>query len=215
MAETTPLIPSNVYHLYNHANGSENLFRKQENYRYFLNKYLTYVFPIAETFAYCLLPNHVHFMIRIREERYLTKYFSEKRKGPPGPEGLTGLLSRQFGHFFNAYAKAYNQRYDRRGSLFEKPFKRKPVEDEGYFTTLITYIHNNPLHHGFVKNIDEWPHSSWFTYLSDKPTKLARQEGLRWFGGKEEFVNFHRSVSNLDLPLDLPGFKNLEGLDIL
>ncbi len=211
MAETIPLVPSNVYHLYNHANGSENLFREHENYRYFLKKYTEYVFPLAETFAYCLLPNHVHFMIRMRDEGCLTRYFLEKRKDPPGLEDLAGLLSREFGHFFNAYAKAYNERYDRRGSLFEKPFKRKPVENEGYFTSLIAYIHNNPLHHGFVKGIDQWPHSSWFSYLSDKPTKIAREEGLAWFGGREEFVKFHHEASNLDPP----GFGNLEGLGAL
>ena len=86
-----------------------------------------------------------------------------------------------------------------------------PVEDEGYFTSLIAYIHNNPLHHGFVKGIDQWPHSSWFSYLSDKPTKIAREEGLAWFGGREEFVKFHHEASNLDPP----GFQNLEGLGAL
>lgn len=71
MTEFPALLPETVYHNYNHANGSEDLFRKDENYRYFLQKYSEYIYPIAETYAYCLMPNHFHLMVKVRsEERY-------------------------------------------------------------------------------------------------------------------------------------------------
>jgi putative transposase len=49
--------PAKFYHLYNHANGNENLFRKDENYLFFLKKFAFYINPVADTYAYCLLLN--------------------------------------------------------------------------------------------------------------------------------------------------------------
>ena len=60
------LKPNISYHIFNHANGFENVFREDENFRFFLEKYRLFISPIAETYAYCLLPNHFHFVIRIR-----------------------------------------------------------------------------------------------------------------------------------------------------
>ncbi|MEX2592037.1 MAG: transposase, partial [Anditalea sp.] len=61
--------PGQTYHIYNHANGTENIFREEENYRYFLRQYEKYLGPVVNTFAYCLMPNHFHMLVRVREER--------------------------------------------------------------------------------------------------------------------------------------------------
>ena len=53
-----PVEADKFYHLYDHAVGDENLFRNENNYKYFLKKYAEYFNPIAETYAYCLMPNH-------------------------------------------------------------------------------------------------------------------------------------------------------------
>lgn len=53
------------YHICNHANGFENLFQNEENMRFFLGRYERYISPIVETYAYALMPNHFHFVIRI------------------------------------------------------------------------------------------------------------------------------------------------------
>jgi REP element-mobilizing transposase RayT len=62
-----PLQPGFYYHIYNHANGSENLFLNEDNYNFFLKKYSSYIRPVADTFAYCLMPNHIHVLVRIKE----------------------------------------------------------------------------------------------------------------------------------------------------
>ncbi|UII20486.1 transposase [Fulvivirga ligni] len=188
-----------VYHIYTHANGNEKLFRSSGNYRYFLVKYGQYAYPVVETYAYCLMPNHLHLMIKVRPEDKLT--------GLKGFENLGGTdlskaISRKFSHLFNGYTQAYNKMYDRRGSLFIPRFHRKLVDSDSYFTTLIAYIHNNPVNHGFVKHASDWPHSSWHSYLSDRPTRVERGEVLEWFGGKEVFVEVHRSLERKDIKLE-------------
>ena len=75
MSETIPVLTDMVYYVYSHANGSEDLFRTEENYFYFLQKYASYIYPIAETYAYCLMPNHFHAMIKIRSESEIADFF--------------------------------------------------------------------------------------------------------------------------------------------
>jgi hypothetical protein len=63
-----PLLePGAYYHIYNHANGSDNLFRNDDNYMFFLKKYSEFISPVADTFAYCLMPNHFHLAVRMKD----------------------------------------------------------------------------------------------------------------------------------------------------
>lgn len=70
------LIFEKYYHIYNHANGDENLFREQKNYEYFLKKYKQHISPIAETIAWCLMPNHFHLLVKIKTEEEIVAAFS-------------------------------------------------------------------------------------------------------------------------------------------
>jgi len=72
------LTPSKYYHIYNHANGFENIFNKERNDRFFLEKYQFYISPIADTLAYCLMPNHFHLVIRIRKREVIEKQIQNK-----------------------------------------------------------------------------------------------------------------------------------------
>jgi putative transposase len=210
----TPLQYGHYYHIYNRGNNRENIFIEERNYRYFLQLYLKYIEPIAWTFAYCLLRNHFHFLVRIKD---LTndpalragRWAKETETyrdcgGPPdtsrnnsNPSSrMTGLIelpnpSRQFSHFFNSYTRTINQTYHHTGALFQRPFGRKPVTTDAYFTRLIVYIHQNPQKHGFVDDFQDWPYSSYHTLLSDKPTHLRRDTVLSWFGGPQDVAALH------------------------
>ncbi len=85
------------------------------------------------------------------------------------------------------------------GSLFIPNFWRKKIDSDQYFSRLIVYIHNNPVHHGFVNKPDEWPHSSWHAYFLDKDTKVKRSEGLKWFGNMENFIAVHQERRSRNL----------------
>ena len=183
-----PLVAGNYYHIYNRGNNGIDIFYEPENYYHFLRLYDQYIQPIAETFAWCLMKNHFHVLVYIRKEdevlQQLLAYSTIET-----PKAIDA--SRQFGHLFNAYTQAMNKRYSRTGSLFEKPFERKIVASEKYFKNLIYYIHNNPVYHGFTKNINDYPWSSYETVISEKATKLKRQEVLNLFLTKQDFIDFH------------------------
>lgn len=189
------LRPSTCYHIYNHANGRENIFSEAENYRFFLEKYDLYVSPVADTLAWCLMPNHFHLLVQIKDENtLLSKAFPKFQT----LEKLTTSngISKQFSNLFSSYSQAYNKKYKRRGSLFMKNFKRSAVDTEGYFSKIIHYVHANPVHHGFVKAIPDWRWSSYHIILSDAPTMINREKVLNWFGGKEGFVQYHQQPIN-------------------
>ncbi len=198
----TPLKPGNTYHIWTHANGDENLFRSEDNYNYFLAKYLHHVHPVVATYAYCLMPNHLHLMVKVKSEEEVLE-FLRKKKGDPGLTlqgfetlgGLPNVISRQFSHLFNAYTQAFNKKYNRKGSLFIPNFRRKQIDNDEYFVRLIAYIHNNPIHHGFTQNLNDWPFSSRNAYLMDKLTKISKQEAMQWFGSLENFKDIHRKLN--------------------
>ena len=200
-----PFEPGKYYHVYNHGNGDDNIFKSEGNYLYFLQKYSQYLNPISETYAYCLMPNHFHFLIRIKSNESLLEYFKIKypAKNPQGLQDLAGLVSRQWGNFLNSYVKAFNIQQSRIGSLFRDNVNRKSVTNKSYFIKLIHYIHYNPVHHNFVKSIEDWPYSSYHSFLSAKNTKLEKAQVVKWFGNAEAFKETHKSIPDRNLFLDM------------
>ena len=198
--------PDTFYHIYNHANGFENLFLSDENHHYFLRQWAKYIEPIAGTYAYCLMPNHIHFLIKIRPENDVTDNLGFSKDAPFGRfETFQKVISKQFANLFSSYTQAFNKMYGRMGSLFIPNFKKKEILSEEYLAGLITYIHLNPVHHGFCDLAEDWSHSSYHIYLSAKSSKINRNYILSFFGGKDEFVSFHAVeplFENTDILID-------------
>jgi len=200
------------YHIYNRGNNRADLFFEERNYHYFLQLYAKHVLPIADTYAYCLLKNHFHTLVRIKTMAEQEETFRASGEGPGEPPqtlrvsktlrvcgaGVFKALdpSQQFGNLFNAYAKAINKAYKRSGSLFENPFGRVPVDSDAYFTQLITYIHHNPQKHRFVPDFRDWPFSSYHTLMSTHPTRLKRDDVLAWYQGTAAFQAAHQCRVN-------------------
>jgi len=201
---TPELVPDSMYHIFNHAVSSENLFRNEENYRFFLKKYAEYISPVADTFAYCLMPNHFHFAIRIKSEAELAVQMRTLSKF----QTLTKLnyeayLSKQFSNLFSSYTQSFNKLYQREGSLFRRPFKRLKITDDAYFRQIMHYIHYNPVYHGFTDDLRDWKFSSFESYFSDKATLLKRDEVTEWFHDKENFYAFHQTELDEKMTLEL------------
>jgi putative transposase len=196
-SKTEILIPNSYYHIYNRANGSELLFLNDNNYLYFLKHYQLYISPIAHTYCYCLMPNHFHFLVRIKSEEEITTFFNQHgadKKHKP----LHLLISQQFSNFFNSYAKAFNKTHRRKGSLFMHTYKRKLIDTQEYLLTLIHYIHSNPIEAKLSKSFTNWAYSSYPPLISNETTFLNTSEILSWFGGKANFIQLHQHT----LPLN-------------
>lgn len=153
------LKPGVTYHFYNRGNNQENIFLEERNYNYFLLLIKKYLLPISEIYAYCLLKNHFHLALKIKEKEELPLKYQEKIHLP-------------FSNLFNTYTKSINKAYQRTGSLFQEHPQRNRVEDENYLRKLIVYIHLNPQKQKFTDRFDSYKHSSYKSYLSELDTNL-------------------------------------------
>ena len=210
MTSPSPLLLDAYYHIYNRGNNRQNIFLESRNYNYFLKLYMKYIEPVADTYAYCLLRNHFHLLIRTKTTEEQEKYtLLSSNQLAPRKDGFTPLdPSHQFGCLFNAYAKAINKAYNLTGSLFQNPFSRISVTTSSHFTRLIIYIHYNPQKHRFVVNFREWPFSSYQALVSEKPTRLAREDVREWFGNVEKLLLDHTR------PHDWSGIERIVEEDI-
>ena len=184
-----------VYHIYNRGNNKENLFIKDDDYKYFLKKYDRFISNFADTFSYCLMPNHFHFLVRIKDDENINLNLTGRIR----PVRLKEV-QQAFSNFFNSYTKSFNKAHSRTGKLFSLPFKRILIDKDNYFTHLIYYIHRNPIHHHYSKTLVEWKYSSYNILLSNSNTLLKREEVMEWFGGEDAFINFHEeNLAEYDL----------------
>jgi putative transposase len=166
------------YHIYNRGNNKENIFIEDKNYLYFLKKMKKYLLPIADVYGYCLLKNHFHIVLKIKDKEEL-------------PEKLKEKIHLPFSNLFNSYAKSINTAYNRTGSLFQEHLQRNRIENEEYLKQLIVYVHLNPVKHKFTKSFETYLHSSYRSLISDKETSLDRNFVLLLFGGLENFKFYH------------------------
>lgn len=173
--------------------GKEKLFLEEDNYKFFLRQFSKYISPVADTFAYNLLPNHFHFMIRVKNiGRIHEEFLSVKKNKEFTLESAPEFVMERFSNLLNSYTKAFNKKYSRKGGLFIDIMRRVEIIDDSQFGATIFYIHKNAVHHGYVDTISEWQWSSYHAIVSNSPTQLLRNEILDWFGGAEQFIEFHK-----------------------
>ncbi len=168
----------NYYHIYNKGINGTPIFFNEQNKIYFLKQFDKYLSESVSIYAYCLMDNHFHFVIKTNDD--------------------SEVVTQKFSNFFNSYVKSVNKENDRTGSLFEKHFKRIRLENEEYLRNLIIYVHLNPKNH-LDLNFESFKYSSYQSFLSSKETKLERNEVLDLFGGIENFIFCHKQKeSNLN-----------------
>ena len=202
MRKQPPFHPGEIYHVFNHANGFEDMFKNEDNFHYFLRKYGERLHGVVKTLAYCLLPNHFHLLVQVRSPMELAGFYMQKKGLAPRQFDRSGgiekidthlLVRQQFTNFLDGYSKAFNKYHGRSGSLIRQNTRRKLVGTQEYFKNVIHYLNWNAVHHKLVSTPDQWDFSSYHTFLSQRPTKLAREEILQWFGGRDTFLRFHQN----------------------
>lgn len=143
------------YHIYNRGVDRAPMFFNDQNYDYCLNLVARYRQTYgAGIIAYCLMPNHYHFLLRQETDVPLSKFV---------------------GVVFNAYVQAVNQQQKRTGTLFADRFKHVWVDRDEYLSHLCRYIHLNPVSAHLVSRPNEWPFSNYREWIGERSETLCDQ----------------------------------------
>jgi len=147
------------YHIYNRGAGGGPLFFNPGNYEYCLRLVKRYAARYGVTvIAYCLMPNHYHFLLR---------------------QGADTPLSRFVNVLFNAYVQAVNRQQGRTGTVFEGRFRHVWVDREEYLVHLCRYIHLNPVKAGLVSRPEAWPYSNYLEWIGRRAGTLKDEAFIR------------------------------------
>ena len=140
------------------------------------------------------MPNHFHFILTPNENACKQIIMAEKTTEMQ-------YLSKQIGITLSSYTKAINNQNNTSGNLFQKKTKAKclhnrlqdtlnyqaPESAFDYLTNCFLYVHQNPLKAGLVKNLKDWPYSSWPDYAGLRNGGLCNQEKLFQLTGLSKY----------------------------
>jgi REP element-mobilizing transposase RayT len=180
-------IPGHFYHVYNRGVNRQRIFAHDGNYRFLLRRTKRYLKDYdLSVIAYCLMPNHYHFLLR------------------PGEDDA---LSRFIQRLFNSYTQAFNRQHDRSGTLFEGRAKSILVDDERYVLYLCRYIHLNPVKAGLVTHPSEWPYSNYREWVGRRSGTLVDHTFIEAdFSTPREYESFVTSDIDQSLEQELQSY---------
>lgn len=198
--------PDSFYHVYNRGINSCTIFQNQDNYRYFLKQFSKYMIGVVDVYAYCLMPNHFHILIKVKSGEALETFVkvsnfdkgtaSLKEDYEGGLHATSNIVSKQMGKFISSYSQSFSKVNHRHGALLESPFKRIRVDLEVYLKNLIIYIHLNPL--DIKMNYEHYIFSSYFSIVSKSKSNIMRKEVLTLFENSDNFKYAHRYPPKFD-----------------
>lgn len=173
----TVLANEQIYHILNRGVEERNIFLDKRDYSRFFQSFLYYqkanppvrfsfkqftqekllskLENLVEIICYCLMPNHFHFLLKQKKSHGISSFIKK----------LT-----------NSYARYFNIRHQRRGHLFQGPFKAIRMENDEQLIHVSRYIHLNPVTSFLVENPQDYPFCSYSEYLSLKNEKVCQKD---------------------------------------
>lgn len=170
------------YHLYNRGNQKRNIFLEEEDYKHYLQRMVKAGRENDYTIiAYCLMPNHMHLIVR------------QNKETPP---------ARLVSSIHMSYAMMFNKKYKMAGHLFQNRFKQKIIDSDDYLRNLIIYVHLNPVKAGICTFPKEYKWSSYLEYAwsgkADHSRSICGQDVVEMYGIRErDFEKFIRLAGNI------------------
>ena len=188
-----------IYHIYNHGNNRRKIFFNLNNYLFFLRKINTYIKPYTDILAWCLMPNHFHLMLFIKNTELPIHDDHNLNK--------TRTINESIAIMLRSYTRAVNKENKLSGSLFRAHTKAECLNDHNGITpsfinqdsvTIVktsnmdnqypqicfNYIHQNPVKAGLVKEATEWEFSSAKDYSGMRSGKLINKNSANKLGLK-------------------------------
>ena len=188
-----------IYHVYNRGNNKQKIFFMEENYLFFLRKVRKLLVPNCEILAYCLMPNHFHFLIYANEK---TIAVNDENKN---------LFSESVRKLLSQYTKAINKQENRTSSLFQQNTKAKEIQTKSCHDACGTMVASC---HGFHGTIIQNSALNCFIYIHKNPLEIANNNLVNWkYSSYLDFAGWRNgTLCNKALAYSLLGFRKDEFL---
>ncbi len=199
MLRKEPLVTNHIYHLFNRGVNKGEIFFSDVDYHRFLYSAAHYIAnsskfshksvlsdtgaerskvglsePKVQILAYCLMPNHYHFLVNQLIENGITAYMSRLN---------------------NSYSHYVNVKYKRVGPLFQGRFKNVLINTDEQLIHTSRYIHLNPLVSGIISKLEDYKWSSYLSYISEDKARgkfglCDPNPILSHFNSKDDYKKF-------------------------
>jgi putative transposase len=184
----TPILGGNYYHIFNRGVNRLTLFYEKRNYSYFLRLIDQFLSDYFNLLAYCLLPNHFHLVIKVKDEiLFKGEVISDE-------ESIGKIVTQQLKRLFVTYSMAINKQEHREGILFDPKYKRIEIEDNDYLMYAIYYTHFNPEKHNVSPSFRNYEYSSYKSICEGNKSLVDCDFVFKLFDDLDGFVTFHNML---------------------
>lgn len=177
------------YHIYNRGNAKENIFINDMDYSVYLKRLDLYKEKHqVSIICYCLMPNHIHLLIRQNTDKPIYKFIQS---------------------LHTSYSMYFNKKYDKVGHIFQGRFMQKNIDYDEYLLHLSRYIHLNPTLGGIVSRVEDYVWSSYGEYINNKPSRRCEKDLILSFFPERSSLTYKTFVESQE-----PDFLNIKTLII-
>jgi putative transposase len=215
----SPFAAGNHYHLVFKSIDGVLLFRDENDYAIFLERFQQFTAIAFDNWAYCLLNNHAHFIIKVKSLENIVKtiFKTDQSKQTVAMKKLLAslddleildtMIERQVNSFMVSYANYTKNKYHHDGGLFQKPFKRIAIDTDAYLQLAIIYVHANMVKHKIFDKYKEYLHSSYAAIITNNNLYCVSVAVIQFFGGIEKFTLLHEEQINYYYQKGFPNSK--------
>ena len=201
---------NHVYHIYNQGNNRQKIFFREDNYLFFLQKMKNHLLPYADIMAWCLMPNHFHWMIYVRQVEVTISGSGSgsgsatySRAPTPGEKKVISI-NHSIGILLASYTRAIQKQEGISGSLFRSKTKAECITklngitpsffnsshgtylntsnpENEYPQICFQYVHDNPVKAKLVTKAEDWEYSSFKDICGLRNGKLINKERIKEF----------------------------------
>ncbi len=197
-----------IYHIFNRGVEKRKIFMSSQDYRIFMYYIFVYTAPLpkvltsypnhpfrlqqknlsneVEILAYCLMPNHFHFLLKQNTKDGITKFMKQMT---------------------NAYTEYFNKKYKREGGLMQGKYKAAEVESDKILLHISRYIHLNPVVAGLCEKVNDYPWSSINEFVENKEILCHIKSVLEQFSSSKKYESF--VLDHLDYARELENIKHV------
>jgi putative transposase len=221
MKRAVEFLPGLYYHVVLKANSDAMLFKDATDRICFMNRINAFILPCCEVIAFVILGNHAHFLIRPHSVQVLAKlslnlhllnlqiYAGDLDSYLQNPDPLflppsaplhTGTFHDQIQSCLRSLKYSYDRyhlrKYGFSGCLWSRYKSITILANTEDIARTILYIHKNPVFHGMVHQVGEWPFSSYNDIVMNIESRVRIKNVFAFFQSEADFFAAHECTAD-------------------